>query len=318
MDNINTSAPPIADKSPEIDITSIKAGYTQWLYKGNTLIPINKSTQQLPPGVYNATWDSESNAPVPISKNINIDELLIFPSPLFSKILMDIRAFWDNKDRYIQYGSVYKRGILLYGIAGCGKSSAIMLLAKELITKHDGVVLVPQNEDEVNWILRIIPKIKEIEPDKKIIVVLEDVDAYLNNKNGSYSQSAILNFLDGGGNTDGVVTIATTNYPELLQERIVNRPSRFDRRYEVGKPSAEVRRYYIEHKLKRANINDVNVESIVVKTEGFTIDHLKEYLLSVFVLGYSHEDAMSEVSAILGTRMLKNTKDNVLGYARTD
>lgn len=297
-------------------INSIKTGNVQWLYKGNTLIPIGQSNPTLPAGVYNVEWDGDTQQPVPISKNIDVDNLFILPTPILDRVLTDIRSFWKNKDKYDQYGSVYKRGVLLYGIAGCGKSSVIMLLAKELITKYNGVVFTPQNEDQINWTMKVIPKVKEIEPDKRIIVVLEDIDTFVG-KDGSYSETLLLNFLDGAGSCDGVVTIATTNYPEKLQERVANRPSRFDRRYEVTKPNAETRRFYIEQKLKKEDLVSINIESMVDKTEGFTIDHLKEYLLSVFVLGYSDEDAFEEVSEILGTRILKNTKEEKIGYKKS-
>ena len=296
-------------------LNSIKSGYTQWLYKGNTVVPIGNSTPTLPAGIYNVKWDSDMQMPVPLSKSVDIDELLILPTPILDRVLVDIRSFWKNKEKYQKYGSVYKRGILLYGLPGCGKSSVIMLLAKELITKYNGVVFTPQNEEQVDFTMKIIPIVKDIEPDKRIIVVLEDIDSFVG-KDGSYSETVLLNFLDGAGSCDGVVTIATTNYPEKLQERITNRPSRFDRRYEVIKPNAETRKFYIENKLQKGDLQGINISDLVDKTEGFTIDHLKEYLLSVFVLGYSHEDAMDEVTEILGTRILKNTKQEAdkIGY----
>ena len=247
----------------------------------------------------------------------DIDDLFTLPTPILGRILTDVRAFWKNRDKYERYGSVYKRGILLYGTAGCGKSSVIMLLAKELISKYDGVVFTPQNEDQINWTMRILPKIKEIEPQKRIIIVLEDIDSFVG-KDGSFSETVLLNFLDGVGSCDGIITIATTNYPEKLQERIINRPSRFDRRYEIGNPNAETRRFYIENKLKKTDINSIDIEEMVDKTEGFTIDHLKEYLLSIFVLGYSHEEAFMEVSGILGTRVLKNKKEGHVGFSKPD
>ena len=296
-------------------LNSIKSGYTQWLYKGNTMVPIGNSTPVLPAGIYNVKWDSDMQMAVPLSKSVDIDELLILPTPILDRVLVDIRSFWKNKEKYQKYGSVYKRGILLYGLPGCGKSSVIMLLAKELITKYNGVVFTPQNEEQVDFTMKIIPVVKDIEPDKRIIVVLEDIDSFVG-KDGSYSETVLLNFLDGAGSCDGVVTIATTNYPEKLQERITNRPSRFDRRYEVIKPNAETRKFYIENKLQKGDLQRVNIPDLVDKTEGFTIDHLKEYLLSVFVFGYSHEDAMDEVTEILGTRILKNTKQETdkIGY----
>lgn len=312
-----TSGKPIEPpRLEEKRIVGIKSGSVQWLYKGNMLVPVGETTKCIPPGVYNVEWDGETQQPVPISKRVDVDELFVLPTPILNRVLTDVRSFWANRDKYLKYKSVYKRGILLYGIPGCGKSSVIMLLAKELITKHEGVVFVPQNEDQVINLMKVLPKVKEIEPDKRIIVVFEDIDSFVG-KDGSYSETLLINFLDGVGSCDGIVTIATTNHPEKLQERITNRPSRFDRRYEVGKPNAEARRFYIENKLSDDDIAAIDIDEMVEKTEGFTIDHLKEYLLSVFVLGYSKEEAFEEVLDILGTRILKNTKkDDVVGFKK--
>ncbi len=305
----------VATASPK-QIEGIKSGSVQWLYRGNTLVPVGETTRSIPPGVYNIEWDSETQQPVPISKSIDIDELFVLPTPILNKVLMDVRSFWASKEKYLKYKSVYKRGVLLYGIPGCGKSSVIMLLAKELILNYGGVVFIPQDEEQVIRLMKVLPKVKEIEPDKRIIVVFEDIDSFVG-KDGSYSETLLINFLDGVGSCDGIVTIATTNYPEKLQERITNRPSRFDRRYEVGKPNAEARRFYIEHKLGEEDLESIDIDDLVGRTEGFTIDHLKEYLLSVFVLGYSKEDAFNEVSDILGTKILKNTKnDDVVGFKK--
>jgi DNA topoisomerase IB len=57
---------------------------------------------------------------------------------------------------------------------------------------------------------------------------------------------------------EDVVYIATTNYPEKLQDRITNRPSRFDRRYKVELPNEEIRDAYIRHKLTDEDIEKID------------------------------------------------------------
>ena len=103
-------------------LNSIKSGYTQWLYKGNTMVPIGNSTPVLPAGIYNVKWDSDMQMAVPLSKSVDIDELLILPTPILDRVLIDIRSFWKNKEKYQKYGSVYKRGILLYGLPEIGRA----------------------------------------------------------------------------------------------------------------------------------------------------------------------------------------------------
>lgn len=295
-------------ETPIFGNKKVKSGYNQWSLIDDKLIPSKPTIKQMPAGMYRPCWDSNVGMYVAKNMDFNMDELFTLPVDEIDKVLLDIRKFWNNEELYYKFESVYKRGILLYGIPGCGKSSIILLLAQDLIKNHNGIIFNVSNFDELNGLFDIIPYFKEIEQNRKIIVVLEDVDIFFNGN--SQDESRILNFLDGGMSIDGLVTIATTNYPEKLQERVVNRPSRFDRRYEIGKPNAEVRRYYLENKLKIGGLelSKEEIENIVDNTEGLTIDHLKEYFLSVFVLGYSHDEAIKDIDEISATKILKNSK----------
>lgn len=291
----------------------IISDYVQYSVVGRKFTPAKQTSRTLPSGLYNLEWDGRVDLPRAVKMDYNADKLFLLPLPVISSVLRDIQSFWDNEAVYMRYKSLYKRGILLYGIPGCGKSSVIMLLAKTLMDKYGGIVFMPQDINQIRWLMILIPMVKDIEPNKRIIVVLEDIDGHVNDN--SESQTILLNFLDGASCQNGVVTIATTNYPEKLQERITNRPSRFDRRYEVGKPNAEVRAFYIKSKLSAGgeSIDEPELREIVRLTEGFTIDHIKEYVLSRYVLGYTHEEAFTEVSSI-SNAVLKNTKDGNVGF----
>ena len=82
------------------------------------------------------------------------------------------------------------------------------------------------------------------------ILVLEDLDSLITEHNRSF----FLNELDGFAANTGVVTIASTNYPERLDAAILARPSRFDRKYHFGLPGAAERLAYME--LWRAGLDD--------------------------------------------------------------
>lgn len=303
-DDKNTVVDPITEKVE----FEMKSNNVQWLLNGKRLIPIGRTVSNIPSGVYKPVWDSNNQKGVPESLNYTSDKLFTLPVKIIDKVLKDIGTFWEKESHYNKFKSVYKRGILLYGMQGCGKSSIILLLVKELLEKYNGLVFFISNHEELTYFIStILPDIKDIEPNRKIIVVLEDIDTFLTDY--SIEVTKLLNFLDGAISTSGIVTIATTNYPEKLQERIVNRPSRFDRRYEVGKPDEDVRRYFLLNKLAVGDltISDDEMNKIVKDTEGFTIDHLKEYFTSVYVLDYTHDEAISEISEISNTKILKNT-----------
>jgi hypothetical protein len=85
---------------------------------------------------------------------------------------------------------------------------------------------------------KCLQMLRAVEPERQVVGILEDVDALIER----YGESEYLSLLDGEAQVDNVVYVATTNYPERLDARIVDRPSRFDTIRYIGMPSAGARR----------------------------------------------------------------------------
>jgi SpoVK/Ycf46/Vps4 family AAA+-type ATPase len=210
-------------------------------------------------------------------------------------ILKDIDNFWNRVDVYKKYNFIHKRGILMYGEPGCGKSGIIQLISQQII-KNDGIVINIKDEEDVERFTSFIGTFRKIEPKRPLIVLLEDIDSLAGE--GRSQTARLLNILDGVKQIEGVVYIATTNYPEKLQERITNRPSRFDRRYKVELPNEEIRRAYINHKLSDDDLKNVDVDLWVTKTDGMSLSHLKEVVVSVIVMGRTFEETMDNLEGM--------------------
>jgi SpoVK/Ycf46/Vps4 family AAA+-type ATPase len=226
-------------------------------------------------------------------------------------ILRDIQNFWDRKDKYKQYNFVHKRGILMYGEPGCGKSGIIQLIAKQLI-ENDGIIINIKDQDDVDYFMDFISTFRKIEPNRPLIVLLEDIDSIAGEN--SHSTSRLLNILDGVKQIEDVVYIATTNYPEKLQDRITNRPSRFDRRYKVELPNDEIREAYIRHKLTDEDIENVDIKEWVKRTEGMSLSHLKEVVISTIVMGREFEEVMENLEGLKKTPSIKGS--GKVGFGR--
>ena len=138
-----------------------------------------------------------------------------------------------------------------------------------------------------------IQTFRKIEPNRPLVVLLEDIDSLA--VDDRYSTSKLLNILDGVKQIDGVVYIATTNYPEKLQERLTNRPSRFDRRYKIELPNEDIRRAYITNKLTDDDLSKIDIEDWIKMTEGMSLSHLKEVIISVIVMGKSFEETIDSL-----------------------
>jgi ATP-dependent 26S proteasome regulatory subunit len=126
------------------------------------------------------------------------------------------------------------------------------------------------------------------------LTIIEDLDGLINSS--PEIETALLNLLDGFTQINNVVTLACTNYPEKLKDRILNRPSRFDRRYHIGFPNTEVREFYLRHKIKEDDLNEAILNKLVKGSEGMSIAHLGELVKSVYIFGKNVDDAIAELN----------------------
>jgi SpoVK/Ycf46/Vps4 family AAA+-type ATPase len=107
--------------------------------------------------------------------------------------------------------------------------------------------------------------------------------------------------------------VATTNYPERLGERLINRPSRFDRIFKIGMPGEQARRMYIVSLLERGkkvgilDQKSIQVDRWIEDTEGLSFAHLRELYIGVVLLGDPYEEVI-EMLKEMGQPLESNGK----------
>ena len=115
------------------------------------------------------------------------------------------------------------------------------------------------------------------------IVVLEDLDSMIDNKNRSF----FLNELDGFRANTGVVVLATTNHPQRLDPSILERPSRFDRKYYFELPAERNGSRTLRSGMRNSNrscvYREVQLRESFVRQEGFSFAYLKELFVAAMV-----------------------------------
>ena len=210
------------------------------------------------------------------------DALLRFPNSISTKIVDEISLFWERERAFRDHDIPFKRGILLHGPPGSGKSSTLRQITQDVI-EHGGVVMQFANPRVFVDAFRVF---RMIQSDTPVVVTMEDLDTILERGNESY----IMNMLDGIELVEKVVFLATTNYPEKLSARIGNRPSRFDRLYFIGHPNQPARRMYLESLLLPGD--DVDLDQWARDTKGLSIAHLKELFVGVVVLGGEYAEVL--------------------------
>jgi hypothetical protein len=246
----------------------------QWASDDDRFWRSSETFKALPAGCYRAAF-ADGLGPHVIRQRISTDDLLVLPDTESDSIAKEFSLFWTLKDKFAEHGFLHKRGYMLWGPPGSGKTSLLRQLSKKLV--DDGNIIVFLEEPGLGrLVLRLI---RDIEPERPIMAVLEDLDA-LTARHGEQEWLALL---DGEALVDNIVYVATTNYPERLDKRFTDRPSRFDTISYIGMPSKEARRVYL--KAKAPSLSEVEVELWVRRSDGYSVAHLKEMIVAVLCLG---------------------------------
>jgi SpoVK/Ycf46/Vps4 family AAA+-type ATPase len=297
----------------ENDMSEKSNNFTQWsILPNGVFAPAQDTVKRLSAGLYEIKFDNSLGTYTMVYQKLNADELFFLPSPEIEEVIDDIKKFWKKIETFKSYKFAHKRGILLYGEPGCGKSSIIQLCMKHIVEDMDGIVINIKDEDDVDNYLSFIHNFRKVEPDRPLIIIMEDLDSIVGEDR--YSTSRVLNVLDGIKQIENVVYIATTNYPEKLEERITDRPSRFDRRYEVQLPDAEMRMAYFKHKIPAKDLKKLDIDQWVKDSDKMSIAHLRELVISTMVLGNTYEETIERLKN-LKTKP-RNKKSSSLGFGR--
>jgi hypothetical protein len=203
---------------------------------------------------------------------------LVLPAALKEEIQTDFRQFFASREVYDRYHIPWKRGVLLLGPPGNGKTHTIKALINHLGKPCLYVKSFKARHYTDHQTIRAV--FKRARQTTPCLLVMEDLDSLINDNNRAF----FLNELDGFAANTGVVVIATTNHPEKLDPAILERPSRFDRKYTFALPAPEEREAYIAHWNAALEpdlrLSTPGLTEIVTLTEGFSFAYLKELFVS--------------------------------------
>lgn len=258
----------------------------RWSYNSDELFwAASPMVDTLAPGFYGIGQSSGIGTYL-AKKRIATDDLMRLPDSASDGVISEFDKFWSLKDKFKSRGFLHKRGILLWGPPGSGKTASLMLMSQDIITKQNGIVVQLDHPTMASLGLSLLRK---VEPNRPVVALLEDLDALVD----TYGENQYLSLLDGETQIDGIVYIATTNYPEKLDKRFVDRPSRFDTVRWIGMPSPAARRIYLS--TKEPTLTETQLDRWIDKTEGFSIAHLRELVILVQCFGETLEYAIERL-----------------------
>ena len=194
--------------------------------------------------------------------------------------LQEIVDFLRDPGKFAQIGARIPHGILLSGSPGTGKT----LLARAVAGEANVQFLSISGSDFMEMYVGVgASRVRDLfEQAKKIapsIIFIDEIDA-VGRKRGSgmggghdereQTLNQLLVEMDGFEKTDGVIVLAATNRPDILDPALL-RPGRFDRQIYVGKPDSRGREEILKIHAKDKRLDaSVNLKTVALATSGFT------------------------------------------------
>ena len=202
--------------------------------------------------------------------------------------LQEIVDFLRNPEKFREMGARIPHGILLVGPPGTGKT----LLARAVAGEAEVQFLSISGSDFVEMYVGVgASRVRDLFDQAKkaapAIIFIDEIDA-VGRKRGSglggghdekeQTLNQLLVEMDGFGKADGVIVLAATNRPDILDPAL-RRPGRFDRESYVGKPDSTGREEILKvHARDKRLAEDVDLRKIAMTTAGFTGADLQNLL----------------------------------------
>lgn len=253
----------------------------------------SEKIDSLPAGCFSVEQDSAGT--VFIQRiTPNFDAIIDLPNSPLQSLIAEVNKFWGEASKYATYNMPHKRGILIYGDTAVGKTSLMLKLCESSI-EHNSIVFFCNTFDTIEQAQ--ILRIRDIEPDRPLVIVLEHLEVSAFDDVGRVN-AALLDFINGISDIDHVLFIATTSTLQTLPQSIINRPSRFDLKVELTAPNAADREFYLKAMIPAGDIDSIDLAAWVKNTNGFTISHLKELITSYFIYDVPYYIAIKNIKKL--------------------
>lgn len=229
---------------------------------------------------------------LPIEAHYTWDSVIL-DNETKQRVQKNLDVILKNIDVYKANGIAFKRGIILKGEPGVGKT----LIGKILCNVADCTVIwvTPKYLEKSANISRIGELARELSP---TILFLEDIDLYGSAREGNFHKTLLgelMNQLDGIEENKNVIVVATTNRGDELEKALRNRPGRFDDVIEIKKPGVDEVEKMLLLYTGRVETNNLNCRTIAEKCENYTGAHVKD-LVDLAIMTAIDENSFDKVT----------------------
>ncbi len=221
---------------------------------------------------------------------VNGPDLSFTPCPGWDHLVLDERVtrlvrddflrFFSHREWFESKGIPFRRGYLLYGPPGNGKTSVVRAMASmpglspcTMAWGRPGA-----DDDDLTGLFRWAAD------HAPALVIMEDLDRHFTQaphaeRQHRISLAHLLNCLDGVQSNEGVIVVATANHPRTLDPAILNRPGRFDRVVEFPNPGEAMRAEFFRKQLG-SGCGEEGLRRMVRRSEGFSFAQLRECFIT--------------------------------------
>ena len=200
---------------------------------------------------------------------------VVLPPDVLDGIERQVLGVARHAPRLLASGQHLRRGVLLYGVPGTGKTHTV----RYLLGRLPGVSVVILSGRALGMISQACSVARALQPS---LVVVEDVDLIAEEREYHLGENPLLfellNEMDGLGSDADVTFLLTTNRADLLEKALAQRPGRVDHAAELPVPDATARATLIRLYQGRLDLDVTDLDTVIARTEGVTASFIKELL----------------------------------------
>jgi hypothetical protein len=200
---------------------------------------------------------------------------LILPDEAIASISRQVVGVARHRERLLASRQHLKRGLLLYGPPGVGKTHTVRYLTAEL----ENTTIVLLSGDALHMVGAACSVARTLQP---AMIVIEDVDLIAEERGMHPGQHPmlfqLLNEMDGMAEDADVMFLLTTNRADLLEPALAQRPGRIDQAVRLDLPDEAARRRLFELYRGSLSVDESRLHDVIERTEGVTASFLKELL----------------------------------------
>lgn len=208
-------------------------------------------------------------------------DTIVLPEKVTQAIRIHVQGFLDNCSHLKGFGVKPRRGLILAGPPGTGKTHLGKILANTLGVSF--IWVTPRHIRDARSFKAILSVARFMSP---TVVFLEDLDLFGEGRErgGGMGLGELMNQLDGGVENDGIITIATTNRLAVVEAALRNRPGRFDRVVTLDAMEEGGRRELLVQLLEKAEVAETDLAYLVEKSKGYTGAQVQELVNTLYLL----------------------------------